>query len=157
MIPVEEVLKTKQIPYRLIELQKEAFTVDDVVNFSKGDINPAEICKTIILKGKKSGKRYAVLLRGDDRLDFRAAKMLFREEMKVGDVGDVREVAGVEPGAVCPFLLAVPLYVDHGVLRLKRINCGSGHHLYGLEFDAKDLAKGVIYQAVGLAKKKTSA
>ncbi|MBI4134531.1 MAG: YbaK/EbsC family protein [Candidatus Sungbacteria bacterium] len=155
MVRIEEVLTQKNIPHRLIELRQEAFTVDDVVNFSKGDINPSEICKTIILKGKKSGKRYAILLRGSDRLNFSAAKQLLGEEMRIGDAGDVKEVTGVEPGAVCPFLLDVPLFVDKRVLELENINCGSGEHLYGLEFVPEDLGKGVSYQVGDFAKEAT--
>lgn len=152
MLQIQEILEQKKIPYRLIELENGAFTVDDVVKFSKGDIDPSEICKTIILKGKKSKNRFAVLLSGHDRLNFPAAKQLFGEEMKIGDVSDVKEVAGIEPGAVCPFLLSIPLYIDKRVLNLKQINCGSGHHLYGLELNVQDLEKAVSYQIVNLAK-----
>ena len=37
------------------------------------------------------------------------------------------------------------------VLALKKINCGSGHHLYGIEFQTRDLIKGVNYKTVNFA------
>lgn len=151
-IAVEKILKEKGIEYKLIRLSQKAYTVEDVILYSKGEVTPEEICKTIILKGKKTAKKYAVLLRGMDRVNFPAAKKVFREEMTIANSKEVKEAGGIEPGAVCPLLLNVPLYVDKRVLGLKRINCGSGDHLHELEFDLKDLSQAVNYLVVDLAK-----
>ncbi len=151
-LQVEKLLKEKGIEYRLIKLSQNAYTVDDVVKYSEGNVNSAEICKTIILRGKKSGKNVAILLKGDDRVNFLEAKKIFGEEMTIADEKQVKEATGVEPGAVCPFLLNVPLLVDKRAMDLEKINCGSGNHLYGLEFKAKDLVKITDYKIVDLAK-----
>ena len=149
---VEKILKEKNIAYKLIELSDKAYTVHDVVAYSNGEVDPREICKTIILEGKKTGKKIAILLRGDDRLNFPAVKRVFGEEMKIANAEGVKESAGVDAGAVCPFILEVPLYVDKRALELDRINCGSGNHMYGLEFKSEDLKVGVQYQAAELTK-----
>lgn len=151
-LAVEKKLQAKSIDYRMVKLSEKAFTVDDVVKYSNGGVNPGEICKTMILVGKKTGKRYAVLLRGSDRLDFLKIKRLLGEEVAIGSPADVQEVAGVDPGAVCPFLLSVPLYVDEGVLELPRINLGSGDHLYGVEVSSRDLEKVVPFTRVDITK-----
>jgi len=151
-LKIEKVLKSRQIDYRLIKLSQNAYTVDDVVKYSGVDINQYEICKTIILRGKKSGKKIAVLLKGDDKVDFSGVKKLFGEEMTVANAEQVKEVAGVEPGAVCPFFLNVTLFVDKEVLTLEKIHCGSGDHLYGLEFEPKYLAKAIDYKVVDIVK-----
>lgn len=145
VLEVENVLRDKAISYRLIPLKQNAFTVDDVITYSEEAVDPDEICKTIIVRGKKSNKKMAILLKGRDKLDFSKAKKLFGEEMTIATGEQVKEASGVEPGAVCPFLLRVPLYVDKQVESLERINCGSGHHLFGLEFMRKDLEKGTQY------------
>jgi len=150
-LKVEKLLKQKRIKYRLVKLSQEAYTVADVVKYSEGKVEPEEICKTIILKGKKSGEIIATFLRGSDMLDFSKAKKLFGERMTIADSDEVKRAAGVEPGAVCPFLLKVLLVVDKKVLALKRINCGSGHHLYGLEFDLKHLTEIVTYKTADLS------
>lgn len=106
----------------------------------------------MILRGRKSGKKVAILLRGNDRVDFSKAKKFFGEEMAIADEEQVKEAAGVEPGAVCPFLVNVLLFVEKGVMNLKRINCGSGNHLYGLEFITADLIKWRDFQETDLAK-----
>ncbi len=154
-LQVEKLLKEKGVEYRLIKLSQNAYTVDDVVRYSEENVDPAEICKTLILRGKKTGKKIAILLRGGDRLSFSDMKKMLGEEMTVANEEQVKEAAGVEPGAVCPFLVNVPLFVDKRVMDLKRMNCGSGDHLYGLEFETKDLARVVNFKIVGMAKSRT--
>ncbi len=156
-LAIERLLQEKGIPYRLIRLNDKAFTVDDVVKYSEGDIKPEEICKTMILRGKKSDRKVAVLLRGRDRLNFSATKKQCGEEMTIANADQVRATAGVEPGAVCPFLLSVPLFVDDEVLRLTTLNCGSGDHLVGLEFNVQDLKKGTAFTSGAFAKSPTGA
>lgn len=153
-IPVQTILDSKNIPYRLIELMQEAFTVEDVQKYAKETVDTNEVCKTIILKGRKSGTCYALLLRGNDKVHFGLAKKQFGEEVKIADKEDVFRVAEVEPGAVCPFILNAPLFVDSRVLELKRMNCGSGDHLHGLEFETADLIRGKDYKVVNIAKQK---
>ncbi len=151
-IKVEKILQNKNIGYKLIKLSEAAFSVSDVINNSGGTINPNEICKTIILRGKKSGKKFAVLLRGIDRLDFSKAKKIFGEEMAIATAEEVLEASGVEPGAVCPFLLNVALFIDNKVLDLETVNCGSGDHLYGIEFKLKDLLNNLDHQTIDISK-----
>lgn len=151
-LKIEELLKNKGVVYRIIKLTQKAYTVEDVVKYSEGKVQPEEICKTIILTSKKRRRVIAVLLKGNDKLDFSAVKKIFGERLAIAHPDQVREAGGVEPGAVCPFLLKVPLFVDKNVLALKSINCGSGHHLYGLEFDFGDLAKGINYKTTKLSK-----
>jgi prolyl-tRNA editing enzyme YbaK/EbsC (Cys-tRNA(Pro) deacylase) len=151
-LEVENILKEKGISYRLIALSQEAFTVDDVIAYADQSVDPEEICKTIIIAGKKSGKKIGIFLRGKDKLDFGVIKKVFGEEMGIATAREVRETSGVEPGAVCPFLLKVPLYLDENVSRMGRINSGSGHHLFGLEFNFNDLGKAVKYTVVRLTK-----
>lgn len=152
MIAVEKILEKKGILFRLISLEQRAYTVADVVRYSKGDIVPEEICKTILLYGTKTKNKLGILLRGNDKIDFAKIKKVCGEEMRIAHEEEVRHAAGVDPGAVCPFLLRVPLYVDTHVLLLNKINCGSGDHLFGLEFKTEDLKKGVEYTEVDIAK-----
>ena len=152
MLKVEEKLIRKRIWHKVIALNENARTVEDVVKFSKGDIAADEICKTIIIIGKKTGKTAAVLLKGLDRIYFKTAKNIFGEEMAIASPEVVKEVSGVEPGAVCPFLLTIPLYIDKKVLGLKKINSGSGDHLHGLEYNVEDIEKVVSYKIISISK-----
>jgi prolyl-tRNA editing enzyme YbaK/EbsC (Cys-tRNA(Pro) deacylase) len=150
-LPVEKLLKEKGVEYRLIKLSQKARTVDDVAKDPEGEVRLDEICKTIILRGKKSGKNIAVLLRGTDRINFAEAEKIFGEKAALANKEQVKEAAGVEPGAVCPFLLNVELFVDRRVAEIKKMNCGSGDHSYGLEMRTSDLAKAADCKIADLA------
>lgn len=140
MLPVESILKEKSIPYRLIELLDRAYTVQDVVKYSKGDILVNEICKTIIAKSD-NGYSYAFFLYGNDRVDFEKTSLIIGEKIHIAKPSEVKELAGVEPGAVCPVLLSIPVIMDTKIVDFKNVNFGSGHHLFGLELSTKDFIK----------------
>lgn len=133
-------------------MSQVAFTVQDVVTYALDPVDGNETCKTIILAGKKSRNLVAVLLRGTSKIDFSKAKALFGETMEIATAEEVKAVAGVDPGAVCPFMLTTKLNIDKKVLELGRINCGSGDHLYGLHFDLNKLLSSIEPKHIDIAK-----
>lgn len=151
-LPVEKILTSKNIPYKLVELEGISFTVSDVIRLSGGKLKEGEVCKTIIIKGRKTGMLYGILLRGEDKLDFKKLKKLLEEEPIIASADEVKEVSGVDPGAVCPFLLSCPLFIEERVNELSTLNCGSGHHLYGLECSVADVQKSVACTVVSARK-----
>jgi prolyl-tRNA editing enzyme YbaK/EbsC (Cys-tRNA(Pro) deacylase) len=143
MVPrVEDILDGSGVEYRVMELTDRAVSVDDVVRFSKGEINPEEICKTILVKSKAGFT--ALFLRGSDRVSFKKLKGVMGKA-RIASPEDVMEITGVEPGAVCPLIVTVPVIVDWKLLRLDRVNFGSGNHLYGIEMKSVDLYKVMDY------------
>ncbi len=144
-------LRGKGVGFRLIELSQRAVSVEDVVRYSVSKIAVDEICKTILLKGS-DGEMHAVLLMGSHRVDFTKVKGAIGMSVKIATFEEVKEATGVEPGAACPILLRVQLLVDRRVLAKERINFGSGHHLYGLEIDPRDLERIVEYREVDIAE-----
>jgi len=148
-LKIEDILEAKKIPYRIIELEDRAISVQDVIEYSKEDINPEEICKTILVKRKT--QYYALFLRGADKVDFRKLKAVIGKS-SIASREEVLAVSGVEPGAVCPLLLDVPVLVDRRVLDLERLNFGSGDHLFGVEIASGDLGRVLEYSLVDLAE-----
>jgi prolyl-tRNA editing enzyme YbaK/EbsC (Cys-tRNA(Pro) deacylase) len=146
-----KILERKGIEYRLIELEEEALSVNDVIKFSKEEINVNEICKTMILKDKYGG-RYAFFLLGIDRVDYKKAREIVGKNVSIASFQEVKETVGVDPGAVCPILLKIDLYVDSKVMNLRKINFGSGNHLFGLEIRTCDLEKVVDFRVVDIVK-----
>ena len=142
VLRVEEILDGAGVEYRVMELTDRAVSVDDVVRLSKGEINPGEICKTIIVKSKEGFT--ALFLRGSDRVSFKKLKGV-TGKARIASSEDVMEVSGVRPGAVCPLLVPVPVIVDWKLLALDRINFGSGDHLYGIEMRSADLYRVLDY------------
>ena len=136
VVTVEEILEGAGVEYRVMELTDRALSVEDVVRFSKEDINPGEICKTIIVKSKAGFT--ALFLRGSDRVSFKKLRGV-TGKARIASSEDVVEITGVMPGAVCPLLVPVPVIVDWKLFALDRVNFGSGDHLYGLEMKSADL------------------
>lgn len=148
-LKIEDILEAKKITYRIIELEARAITVKDVIEYSKEDINPEEICKTILVKQKD--QYYALFLRGADKVDFKKLKAEIGKASIVSH-DEVFSVSGVEPGAVCPLLLDLPVLVDRRVLELERVNFGSGDHLFGVEIAAVDFGRVLDYRTVDIAE-----
>ena len=144
-------LRDRGVDFRIIELKQRAVSVEDVVKYSKSEIAVDEICKTILLKDS-AGERHAVFLLGGHRIDFGKVKAVIGRSAKIATFEEVKATTGVEPGAICPILLAPPLLVDRRVLTKERINFGSGDHLYGLEIKSRDFEKLVEYHLVDIAK-----
>ena len=146
---VQEILESKHVNYRTIELRDRAISVQDVIEYSKGDINPEEICKTILVKRKK--EYYALFLRGSDKIDFKKLRALVGKT-SIASRDEVHKISGVDPGAVCPLLLDVPVIVDQRVLGLEKLNFGSGNHLYGVEIASVDLEKVLDFRLADIAQ-----
>jgi len=151
MLEAERVLHEKGIPYRLIELTDRAMTVADVLRYSRGDFPAEEVCKTVIMRDD-SGGLYAFMLVGSDHVDFLKAKRLTGKKLRVASPAEVRDSTGVDPGAVCPLTLSIPLTIDQRVLKLARVNFGSGHHLNGIEMNTGDLLRAVPHTVADVAQ-----
>lgn len=144
-------IRVNGVDFRLIELRQRAVSVEDVVRYSVSEIAVDEICKTILLKGS-DGEMHAALLLGSHRIDFMKVGGVIGKNAEIATFEEVKATTGVEPGAVCPILLRVPLLVDRRVLTKEKVNFGSGHHLYGLEIDPRDLDRLVEYHLVDIAE-----
>jgi prolyl-tRNA editing enzyme YbaK/EbsC (Cys-tRNA(Pro) deacylase) len=153
MIELEStnILKEKGIEFRLIKLSDKGISFDDVIENAEDEVNPNEICKTIIIKDKK-GDKYAFFLKGDQKIDFSKAKEIVGKKISIISFEDLKKTTGKEPGAICPFLLQIPIYVDKKVFETEKINFGSGDHLYGLEISSVDLKKVIEFQEVEVSQ-----
>ena len=147
-LPVEELLIEADVEYRIIELEARAISVDDVIEYSKETINPDEICKTILVKHKN--QYHGLFLRGADQIDFKKLKTIIGKS-SIASRDEVKEISGVDAGAVCPLLLDVPVFVDKRVLDLEKLNFGSGNHLYGVEIKSGDLSRVLEYSVADFA------
>ena len=130
-------LETKTIAFRLVELTGKAMTVKDVVKFSNGNLDVDEICKTVIWKTNRG--LIGVFLKGDTRINLNKLQKFLNSKVTMASSEEVIEKTGLEPGAVCPLLLSIPLIMDKQVFDLKKVNFGSGDHLYGIEMNPNDI------------------
>lgn len=134
-------LEDKGIKYNLIRLKDKAMTVQDVIKFSDVKINPNEICKTLILKDRENNT-YAVVLIGNHRAGFNKIRKRFNcSELRMATPDEIRQETGLEIGAVCPLFLDLTMLIDRRVFSRKKVNFGSGDHLFGIEVNPKDIMK----------------
>jgi prolyl-tRNA editing enzyme YbaK/EbsC (Cys-tRNA(Pro) deacylase) len=134
-------LKEKNIEFNLIELKDKAMTVEEVIKFSDGKVNPKEICKTLILKDQEN-KSYAVVALGNDRVDFEKVSKRFNcSKLRLATSEEVKKEIELEIGAVCPLFLNLQMLIDRRIFNREKINFGSGDHLYGIEINPKDILK----------------
>lgn len=134
-------LKEKNIEFNLIQLKDRAMTVEEVIKFSDGKVNPKEICKTLILKDQENNS-YAVVALGNDRVDFEKVSKSFNcSRLRLATPGEIKQEVGLEIGAVCPLFLGLPMLIDRRIFNRKKVNFGSGDHLFGIEINPKDILK----------------
>lgn len=132
-------LKGLHLPYKVVDLAEEAFTVDDVV---KSGVEVDGVVKTLIVR-TGDGTFVALALMGNDRVDFKTIRAKFGGKSELAKPEEVLKTVGVPVGAVCPILVGVPLYVDEKVIDLKKVHMGSGDLMHGLEMSLDDLLKAV--------------
>ncbi|MBS7619375.1 YbaK/EbsC family protein [Candidatus Bathyarchaeota archaeon] len=150
MLESEKILKTMNVNYKLIKLKNRAVTVEDVIKYSDEELNLDEICKTIILKDYE-GNLYAAFLLGSHKIDFKKLEKATGAKYSIVKAQEIEEKTKMSPGAVCPLLLRVPILLDKRVLEKRKVNFGSGDHLYGLEIATDDLKRVFSYRIVDIA------
>ncbi len=144
-----KILKEKGIDYRLIKLSDRGIAAKDVMKYAQDKINPEEICKTIIVQDKQKNK-YAFFLKGNHKIDFSKAKQIIGQGVSIISYEDLKKTTGKKPGAICPLLLDIPIFVDKEVFKTRRINFGSGDYLYGVEIESKNLEKIINFKLVNI-------
>ncbi len=148
---VTKILKDKDIPFRLIRLSNKSISSDDVIKNAIDDLNPSEICKTIITKDK-SGNFYAIILPGKNKIDFSKAQNIIGQKINIVEFNDVEKITGQKPGAITPITLNMPIYVDQKIFQTEKINFGSGDYSFGLEISVNDLKKIFTFRKVNISQ-----
>ena len=89
----------------------------------------AQIVKSLVFRGRVSGRGVLVLASGSNRVDEKAVAQLAGEAIERADADFVREQTGFAIGGVPPLGHAARLacYVDEDLLRLDRIWAAAGH------------------------------
>jgi prolyl-tRNA editing enzyme YbaK/EbsC (Cys-tRNA(Pro) deacylase) len=90
----------------------------------------AQIVKSLIFAGERSGRLYLFMLSGEHQLDLAKAAALAAEPLKRADARHIREVTGFAIGGVSPIghLAAIPAYADETLLRFDRVWAAAGAH-----------------------------
>lgn len=90
----------------------------------------AQIVKSLIFEGKRSGQLYLFLIGGDTRLDLRKAEAAAGEALERADPRKIREITGFAIGGVAPIGHAVELatFADRALLDHAAVWAAAGAH-----------------------------
>ena len=155
LFQIRQYLQKNKINHKISDLGGEVYKAEDVI---KVGVNPDQILKTLIVRStvreglEFKDKYFALVLRGKDRVDFKKVRRLFGGKSELAKAEEVKKVAGVPVGAVCPILLDIPIYIDKNAMDLKHANMGSGDLTKELEMDFSDLLGAIEkYKVIELA------
>jgi|UPI00030F0CC5 prolyl-tRNA editing enzyme YbaK/EbsC (Cys-tRNA(Pro) deacylase) len=90
----------------------------------------AQIVKSLIFQGERTGRLFLFMLSGEHQLDLAKAATLAAEPLKRADPRHIREVTGFAIGGVSPIghLAAIPAFADEALLRFDRVWAAAGAH-----------------------------
>ncbi|MBI3342019.1 YbaK/EbsC family protein [Candidatus Curtissbacteria bacterium] len=134
LVEIEKLLKERGFKYRVIDLGGEIFSVEDVV---AAGVERKEVVKTLLVRTNDGF--VALCLRGDDRVDFKKVRAMFGNRSEMAKPDEVLKIVGVPIGAVCPILVGAPVCLDEQVMKIEKVNMGSGNLEKGLEMKLADL------------------
>ncbi|HZP20352.1 MAG TPA: YbaK/EbsC family protein [Bauldia sp.] len=87
-----------------------------------------QIIKSLVFKGKKSGKPYLLLVSGANRVNEHAVEHTIAEGIERPDADYVREVTGFAIGGIPPLGFATPIhtYMDEDLLQYETVWAAAG-------------------------------
>ncbi len=124
---VQDALSAAGLSNEVVELPESARTAAEAAAAVGCDV--AQIVKSLVFRGRVSGRGVLVVASGANRVDEKAVARLAGEPIERADVDFVREQTGFSIGGVPPLGHAARLasYVDEDLLKLERIWAAAGH------------------------------
>lgn len=145
MINVEDFLKSRGIKYILHE-HPAVYTCEEAEKYC-GNI-PGLACKNLLLKGKKSGNYFLVILPAEKRADLKKlGKMANDDQITFASAEELQEKLGLEAGAVSPFGLLndknneVEVYIDRKVYYADIVSFHPNRNTASLELSGEAFRK----------------
>ncbi len=123
---VQDLLDQIGLGHRVVEHEGSTRTSEDAANAVGCTV--AEIAKSLIFRGKDSGRPMLVVASGANRVDEKAVGRLIGEKIERADPDFVRDSTGFAIGGVPPIGHAVPplVLVDADLMALETIWAAAG-------------------------------
>ncbi len=138
---VAAALETHGLPGKVIVLEQLATTAQmaaDAIGVEVG-----RIVKSLMFKGKESGKPYLLLVSGANRVHEKRAGRQIGEVLERSDADFVKEWTGFSIGGVSPFGHPAPLttYLDQDLFKYDTVWAAAGDPRSVFEITAADLER----------------
>ena len=146
---VQDALAKLGYDYKVIELDKSTRTAQEAADRVGCEVG--QIVKSLIFKGKKSGKAILILTSGANQVDIKRIKAHAEEKIGRADPDFVRECTGYAIGGIPPLGHAHPIetYVDEDLLAFNEVWAAAGTPNAVFKLCSSDLSKmtnGIIIQ-----------
>ena len=123
---VQDALKELGYDYQIVEFAESTRTAEEAA--ARVGCEVGQIVKSLIFKGKKSGKAILILTSGKNRVDVKKIKAYAQEKIGRADPAFVRERTGYAIGGIPPLghIHPIETYVDLDLLGYKELWAAAG-------------------------------
>lgn len=144
---VKEILKSFKIPIDFREFTQSTKTSQEAADAIGCKVE--QIGKSIVFRGKASGKAYLVIASGKNRVNEKKLSEIVGEPIEKGDANFVKERTGFVVGGVPPFghKESLETYIDEELFSFQEIWCAGGtpHSVFKIKpEELLKITKGVI-------------
>lgn len=123
---VQAFLNSKGIPLRVIELKNSTRTVEEAAQTV--GVTPGQIVKSMIFKGKETGKPILIIASGCNRVPEKKMIQWTKEPLERPDAKFVLEVTGFAIGGIPPVALATSMetWIDQDLYQYEEVWAAAG-------------------------------
>lgn len=144
---IKEILKSFKIPIDFREFTQSTKTSQEAADAIGCKVE--QIGKSIVFRGKASGKAYLVIASGKNRVNEKKLSEIVGEPIEKGDANFVKERTGFVVGGVPPFghKESLETYIDKELFSFQEIWCAGGtpHSVFKIKpEELLKITKGVI-------------
>ena len=138
---VEDALIKLGYDYNIVEFDESTRTAEEAAKRVGCEVG--QIVKSLVFRGKKSGKAVLILTSGANRVDIKRIKAHAEEKIGRADPAYVRECTGFAIGGIPPLGHSHPIetYVDVDLLRFEEVWAAAGTPNSVFKMRASDLEK----------------
>jgi len=118
--------QTLGLDISVTEMDESTRSAEDAARACGCDV--AQIVKSLVFRGKESGKPYLMLVSGSNRLNEKAVAAVVGETLERPDAGYVREITGYAIGGVPPFghATVTQVFIDEDLLGFETVWAAAG-------------------------------
>ena len=138
---VQDALEELGYDYEIVEFDESTRTAKEAATRVRCEVE--QIVKSLIFKGKKTGKAILILTSGANQVDIKRIKSHAEEKIGRADPAFVRERTGYAIGGIPPLgpLNPIETYVDVDLLRFEEIWAAAGTPNAVFKMNSSDLQK----------------
>jgi len=147
---VQQAAEGLGLAVRVVEMAQSTRTAEDAAAACGCAVG--QIIKSLVFRGKQSGKPVLLLVSGSNRVDQKGVAATIGEALDRPDAAFVREVTGFAIGGIPPFGHAqrLPTWFDKDLLRYETVWAAAGSPEAVFEVDPRQLAEAIGATVIGV-------